>query len=75
MDASARHDRGTDDCGDRMGTIIGIDLGTTNSVCSYMDRGEPRIIINEEGGRVTPSVVGFSEDGERFVGDIAKLCC
>ena len=55
-----------------MGTIIGIDLGTTNSVCAYMDRGEPRIIINEEGGRVTPSVVGFSKDGERFVGDIAK---
>lgn len=55
-----------------MGTIIGIDLGTTNSVCAYMDRGEPRIIINEEGGRVTPSVVGFSDDGERFVGDIAK---
>ena len=55
-----------------MGTIIGIDLGTTNSVCAYMDRGEPRIIINEEGGRVTPSVVGFSKNGERFVGDIAK---
>ncbi len=55
-----------------MGTIIGIDLGTTNSVCAFMDRGEPRVIINEEGGRVTPSVVGFSKDGERFVGDIAK---
>lgn len=55
-----------------MGTIIGIDLGTTNSVCAFMDRGEPKVIINEEGGRVTPSVVGFSADGERFVGDIAK---
>ncbi len=55
-----------------MGTIIGIDLGTTNSVCAFMDRGEPKVIINEEGGRVTPSVVGFSSDGERFVGDIAK---
>ena len=55
-----------------MGTIIGIDLGTTNSVCAFMDRGEPKVIINEEGGRVTPSVVGFSADGERFVGEIAK---
>lgn len=55
-----------------MSKIIGIDLGTTNSVCAYMDRNEPRVIINEEGGRVTPSVVGFSKTGERFVGDIAK---
>ena len=55
-----------------MGKIIGIDLGTTNSVCAYMDRTEPRVIINEEGGRVTPSVVGFSRNGERFVGDVAK---
>lgn len=55
-----------------MGKIIGIDLGTTNSVCAYMDRNEPRVIINEEGGRITPSVVGFSKGGERFVGDIAK---
>ena len=55
-----------------MGKVIGIDLGTTNSVCAYMDRNEPRIIINEEGGRITPSVVGFSKNGERFVGDIAK---
>ncbi len=55
-----------------MGTIIGIDLGTTNSVVAYMDHAEPRVIINEQGGRVTPSVVGFSQDGERFVGDIAK---
>ena len=55
-----------------MGRIIGIDLGTTNSVCAYMDRNDPRIVINEEGGRVTPSVVGFAKGGERFVGDIAK---
>ena len=55
-----------------MGKIIGIDLGTTNSVCAYIDRSEPRVIINEEGGRVTPSVVGFSRNGERFVGDVAK---
>jgi molecular chaperone DnaK len=55
-----------------MGKVIGIDLGTTNSVCAYIDRREPQIIINEEGGRVTPSVVGISKSGERFVGDIAK---
>ncbi len=55
-----------------MGKVIGIDLGTTNSVCSYIDRREPQIIINEEGGRGTPSVVGISKTGERFVGDIAK---
>jgi molecular chaperone DnaK len=55
-----------------MGKVIGIDLGTTNAVCAYMDRRDPQIIINEEGGRVTPSVVGFSKNGERFVGDIAK---
>ncbi|MFM2246482.1 MAG: hypothetical protein RL071_2556 [Pseudomonadota bacterium] len=55
-----------------MGTIIGIDLGTTNSCCAFMERGEPRIIINEEGGRTTPSVVGFAKDGERFVGEVAK---
>ena len=55
-----------------MGKVIGIDLGTTNSVVAYMDRREPRVIINEEGGRVTPSVVGFAKGNERFVGDIAK---
>jgi len=55
-----------------MSTVIGIDLGTTNSVVCIMEHGEPRVIINEEGGRITPSVVGFSRDGECFVGDIAK---
>jgi molecular chaperone DnaK len=55
-----------------MGKVIGIDLGTTNSVVSFMDRREPRTIINEEGLRLTPSVVGFAKNGERFVGDIAK---
>ncbi len=55
-----------------MGKVIGIDLGTMNSVCAYIDRREPQIIINEEGGRVTPSVVGISKTGERFVGVIAK---
>ncbi|MCO4771175.1 MAG: molecular chaperone DnaK [Deltaproteobacteria bacterium] len=55
-----------------MGKIIGIDLGTTNSVACYIEHGEPRVIINEEGARLTPSIVGFSKDGDRFVGDIAK---
>ncbi|MCB9758726.1 MAG: molecular chaperone DnaK [Alphaproteobacteria bacterium] len=55
-----------------MGKVIGIDLGTTNSVCAYMDRRDPVVIINSEGGRITPSVVGISKNGERFVGDIAK---
>ncbi len=55
-----------------MAKVIGIDLGTTNSVCAVIDGGEPKVIISEEGGRVTPSVVGFAKDGTRFVGDIAK---
>lgn len=55
-----------------MGKVIGIDLGTTNSVCAVIDGSEAQVIINEEGGRVTPSVVGFAKDGSRFVGDIAK---
>jgi len=55
-----------------MSKVIGIDLGTTNSVVCIMEHGDPRVIINEEGGRITPSVVGFSRDGECFVGDIAK---
>ena len=55
-----------------MSKVIGIDLGTTNSVVCVLEHGEPRVIINEEGGRITPSVVGFSRDGECFVGDIAK---
>src|SRR3990172_10089933 len=55
-----------------MGKIIGIDLGTTNSVVAVMEGGEPKIITNEEGGRTTPSVVGFSKDGEIMVGQVAK---
>ena len=55
-----------------MGRIIGIDLGTTNSVVAFMDGKDPQVIVNEEGGRITPSVVGFSKSGERFVGDVAK---
>ena len=54
------------------GKIIGIDLGTTNSVVAVMEAGQPTVIANEEGGRTTPSVVGFADDGERLVGAIAK---
>ena len=55
-----------------MAKIIGIDLGTTNSVIAYLEGGEPVIIPNSEGGRLTPSVVGFSKTGELLVGAIAK---
>jgi molecular chaperone DnaK len=55
-----------------MGKIIGIDLGTTNSVVAVMEGGEPKVIPNEEGGRTTPSVVAFTKGGERLVGQVAK---
>ena len=55
-----------------MGKIIGIDLGTTNSVVAVMEGEKPTVIVNEEGNRTTPSVVGFGKDGERLVGSIAK---
>ncbi|MGH2418864.1 MAG: molecular chaperone DnaK [Candidatus Limnocylindria bacterium] len=55
-----------------MGKIIGIDLGTTNSVVAVMEGGEPQVITNAEGGRTTPSVVGFPKSGERLVGQVAK---
>lgn len=55
-----------------MGKIIGIDLGTTNSCVAVMEGGQPTVIPNAEGGRTTPSVVGFTKDGERLVGQIAK---
>jgi molecular chaperone DnaK len=54
------------------GKVIGIDLGTTNSAVAIMEGGQPTVIPNEEGGRTTPSVVSFTEDGERLVGAIAK---
>ncbi len=54
------------------GKVIGIDLGTTNSVVAVMEGGQPTVIANEEGGRTTPSVVAFSDEGERLVGAIAK---
>lgn len=55
-----------------MGKTIGIDLGTTNSVVAVVQGGEPLVISNQEGSRTTPSVVAFTEKGERLVGQIAK---
>ena len=55
-----------------MGKVIGIDLGTTNSCVAVMEGGEPEVISNSEGGRTTPSMVGFAKDGERLVGQTAK---
>ena len=55
-----------------MGKIIGIDLGTTNSVVSVMEGNEPVVIINSEGKRTTPSVIAFTKEGERIVGEQAK---
>lgn len=55
-----------------MAKVIGIDLGTTNSVVSVMEGGEPVVITNQEGSRITPSVVGFAKNGERLVGQLAK---
>jgi molecular chaperone DnaK len=55
-----------------MGKIIGIDLGTTNSVVAVMEGGEPKVIVNEEGSRITPSVVAFTKDRESLVGQVAK---
>ena len=55
-----------------MSKIIGIDLGTTNSVVAVMQGGEPAVIPNQEGARTTPSVVGITKTGERLVGQVAK---
>ena len=55
-----------------MGKVIGIDLGTTNSVVAVMEAGEPAVVTNPEGGRTTPSVVAFATSGERLVGQVAK---
>jgi len=52
--------------------VIGIDLGTTNSVVAVMENGQPAVIVNQEGSRITPSVVAISKDGERLVGQVAK---
>jgi molecular chaperone DnaK len=55
-----------------MGKVVGIDLGTTNSVVAVMEGGKPVVIANAEGMRTTPSVVGFSKEGERIVGQMAR---
>src|ERR1035437_5568457 len=55
-----------------MAKVIGIDLGTTNSVVAVMEGGEPKVIANAEGTRTTPSVVAFAKNGERLVGQVAK---
>src|SRR5580692_10293918 len=55
-----------------MSKIIGIDLGTTNSVVAVMEGGEPTVITNPEGNRLTPSIVAFTKTGERLVGQVAK---
>lgn len=55
-----------------MGKIIGIDLGTTNSCVAIMEGGEPKVLVNEEGARTTPSIVAYTKDGERLAGQIAK---
>jgi molecular chaperone DnaK len=55
-----------------MSRVIGIDLGTTNSVVAVMEGGEPKVLVNEEGARTTPSVVAFTKDGEKLAGQIAK---
>src|SRR5512141_2989469 len=55
-----------------MGKVIGIDLGTTNSCVAVLEGGKPVVITNSEGGRTTPSIVGFGKTGERLVGQLAK---
>lgn len=55
-----------------MGKIIGIDLGTTNSCVAVMEGGEPKVLVNEEGARTTPSVVAYTKDGDKLVGQVAK---
>lgn len=55
-----------------MGKVVGIDLGTTNSVIAVMEGGQPTVVLNTEGSRLTPSVVGFSKNGERLVGQLAR---
>ena len=55
-----------------MAKVIGIDLGTTNSVVAVMEGGDPVVIPNAEGGRTTPSVVAHTKDGERLVGQVAR---
>src|SRR5262245_21683148 len=58
--------------GESMSRVVGIDLGTTNSVVAVLEGSEPAVIANAEGGRTTPSVVAFAKEGERLVGQVAK---
>src|SRR5438876_789365 len=60
------------DEGESLSKVIGIDLGTTNSVVAVLEGSEPAVIANSEGGRTTPSVVAFTKEGERLVGQVAK---
>src|SRR5262245_12733192 len=55
-----------------MSNVIGTDLGTTNYVVAAIEAGEPVVLVNQEGTRTTPSVMGFTKDGERLVGQVAK---
>jgi molecular chaperone DnaK len=55
-----------------MAKVIGIDLGTTNSCVAIMEGGEPKVITNAEGARTTPSMVAFTNSGERLVGQVAR---
>ncbi len=55
-----------------MGKIIGIDLGTTNSVVAVMEGDQPKVLINSQGNRITPSVVAFTDKGERLIGQVAR---
>jgi molecular chaperone DnaK len=55
-----------------LGKVIGIDLGTTNSVVAVMEGGQPTVIVNQERARLTPSVVAIARDGDRLVGQVAK---
>ena len=54
------------------GRTIGIDLGAANSVAAVMENGQPAVVVNQEDSRLTPSVVGFTKEGERLVGPVAK---
>src|SRR5262249_45291564 len=62
----------SEDEGEYMAKVIGIDLGTTNSVVAIMEGGDPNVLTNSEGSRTTPSVVAFTESGERLVGQVAR---